>query len=98
MRWRLRLPSFDRRHERGQVAVLMAVAMVALLGMAGLAVDVGQIMVHRRELVRVADAAALGAASALTGSASDSDTLRQRRATDRAHEYALLHNFDPDGA
>jgi Flp pilus assembly protein TadG len=53
------------REERGQVFVLTAVSMVALCGMAGLAVDVGVWYQAHRKQQAIADAAALAAAGDL---------------------------------
>src|SRR5437660_10723767 len=49
--------------ESGQVLVLLTVALVAMLGMAGLAIDYGNMVVNRRQLQNAADAAALAAAA-----------------------------------
>ena len=46
-------------NERGATIALVAVSMVALLGFAALAVDVGNLLNIRTESQRVADAAAL---------------------------------------
>jgi Flp pilus assembly protein TadG len=57
---------------RGQVLVIVALGLVALLGLAGVAVDVGRVMTERRHLQNAADAAALAACHALTkGSVAD---------------------------
>ncbi|MCL5026342.1 MAG: VWA domain-containing protein, partial [Chloroflexi bacterium] len=84
--------------QKGQVVVLMALAVVTLIGFTGLAIDVGIIMNARRELVRITDASALAAAGALSGDPSVDDATRQSRATARAQEYAKLHGFDPGAA
>jgi hypothetical protein len=57
-----------RARERGQVLVLTAVALLALLAIAGLATDVGLLWTHKRAMQTAADAAALGAARELSGS------------------------------
>src|SRR4029077_1164943 len=51
-----------RRAERGQTIVLVAVALVSLLGMAALAIDIATLYVARGEAQRAADAAALAGA------------------------------------
>mgnify|MGYP000568356926 CR=1 FL=1 len=51
--------------ERGAVLVLVAAAIVVLLGFAGLAIDVGHLMASRNEAQNVADAAALAGAGEL---------------------------------
>lgn len=83
--------------ERGQAIVLVALALTTIIAFTGIAIDVGLIMASRRDLVRTTDAAALAAASALSGSPSDTDATRQARAVSRAQEYALLNGFDPAG-
>jgi hypothetical protein len=53
------------RHERGQSLILVALAIFALLGFVGLAVDLGLSYVDRVRVRRAADAAALAAATEL---------------------------------
>lgn len=53
------------RGERGAVAVIVALAMVPLLGMVGLALDLGRAYVVRANLSRAMDAAVLGSARVL---------------------------------
>jgi hypothetical protein len=50
------------RDERGATAVLVAISLVALMGMVVLVVDLGSLLVLRRRMVNAADAAALAAA------------------------------------
>jgi Flp pilus assembly protein TadG len=51
-------------NESGVVIVIVAIALIVLLAFAGLAIDVGHVMVVRNELQNAADAAALAGASA----------------------------------
>jgi Flp pilus assembly protein TadG len=53
------------RDESGAVMVLAAILMVALLGIAALAIDIGHLMVVRNELQNAADAGALAGANYL---------------------------------
>src|SRR3954452_7356938 len=55
----------QRTDERGQVIVFVVLAIGVLLGMAGLAVDVGYAYYSQRSLQSSADAAALAGAQAL---------------------------------
>ena len=55
-----------KRNEKGQVLVLVALAIFALLGLAALGIDVGYMYSIRHELQRSADAGALAGASAFT--------------------------------
>jgi hypothetical protein len=61
---------------RGQVLVVFALGLVALLGAAGIAFDAGRFLMERRSLQNAADAAALAAANSLIrgGSMTDADT------------------------
>jgi uncharacterized repeat protein (TIGR01451 family) len=63
--------------ERGQVIVVFALALTALLGAAGLAFDVGRFYSEKRFLQNAADAAALAAANSLIQgrTQAESDTI-----------------------
>ncbi len=54
-----------RRDQSGSVTIMAAIALFVLLGFAGLAIDVGHIMVVRNELQNAADATALAGALSL---------------------------------
>lgn len=57
----------ENRQERGSVLITMAITTVALVGVLGLAVDVGRIYISKNETQAYCDAAALAAALALDG-------------------------------
>jgi Flp pilus assembly protein TadG len=57
-----------RRREHGFVLISMAISAVALMGVLGLAVDVGRMFIAKNETQVYCDAAALAAALALDGS------------------------------
>src|SRR5579859_4757580 len=52
----------SRRPQRGQAIVLVALMIVVLFGLVGLAIDSGRAYLDRRHLQAAVDAAALGAA------------------------------------
>jgi Putative Flp pilus-assembly TadE/G-like len=84
-----RLPAAGRRGpelrgERGQVLVLVAVAMVALLAAAGLAIDVGYAYYAQRSLQASADAAALAGAQELPNPDAAAATARNYGGEDGA--------------
>jgi hypothetical protein len=56
--------------QRGAVAVMVAVAMIALVGFLGLVIDLGRLFVIKAELQNAADACALAAAQELDGNAN----------------------------
>lgn len=69
---KMRLPSAGE-NERGAVAVIVALSLVAIFGLIVLTVDVGQLLYKRRAMVNASDAAALAAAQTCAGTA-DSDS------------------------
>lgn len=56
-----------RDGEHGATAVIVALSLVALLGLVVLTVDVGQVLFKRRAMVNASDAAALAAAQSCAG-------------------------------
>lgn len=73
------------RSGKGQVLPIMAILLVTLVGLAGLAVDMGHLFVARTELSRALDSAALAGVMELPNM-----TNAQNRAT------AYLHDNEPD--
>jgi Flp pilus assembly protein TadG len=65
------------RNEEGAVLVLVAICMVFMLGMAGLAIDVGSWYQTQRQAQSAADAAALAGAQDLPGSPATATTDAQ---------------------
>ncbi len=55
------------RHQKGIFLAVMSVLIIALLGFAALAVDIGRLLVLRSEIQNAADTAALAAAKELNG-------------------------------
>jgi Putative Flp pilus-assembly TadE/G-like len=78
-----------KRSNRGQVLVLVALAIFALLGLAALGIDVGYMYSVRHELQRSADSGALAGASTWTepGSAWSSNDVEAEK---RAKDYATM--------
>ena len=79
------------RNKRGSVIVLIAVSLVAMMGMAALAVDMGMLQKVRAEAQRAADAAALAGASAFLIQTGDM-TLKIDSANARA-QWAADTNY-----
>ena len=71
--------------ERGQVYVMVAIAIVALLGCAGLAIDMGYMEHQKTKMQTAADAAAIAGASVIAGGSS--------AITAAADEDASLNGF-----
>jgi len=69
-----------QRSQHGQVLVIFTLSLVALLGAAGLAFDIGRFYSERRFLQNAADAAALAIATARTRGESDAAAIVEGRA------------------
>jgi hypothetical protein len=85
-------PRTSRARERGQVLVIFVLSLVALMGAAGLAVDMGRFYSERRFLQNAADAGALAAANALIRGGTEDDARADANAV-------LTRNFSipPNG-
>ncbi|MDQ3345305.1 MAG: pilus assembly protein TadG-related protein, partial [Chloroflexota bacterium] len=81
----MRLRISDGGRERGQVLIMFALALVVLLGFAGLAIDVGRLVAERRHVQNAADAGALAACVRLIDGATDAE------AAETGREVALLN-------
>lgn len=79
--------------DEGSTVVMVAISMVALLGTAALAVDVGMLMNARTEAQRVADLAALAGAGVLATQKSAATLAEQE-----AISYASQNNVNGTGA
>jgi Flp pilus assembly protein TadG len=77
------------KEERGAASIMVAVSLVALLGMGALAVDLGYVMSTRSEVQKAADASALAAASRLVQLYNDQNgNLNEAEMTAAAIEAA----------
>lgn len=73
--------------QRGLALVMVAAAMVALVGFTALVSDIGLLVVKRQQLVNTMDAVAMAGAQALPD---------ETNATTVAEDYARFNHFDPD--
>jgi Flp pilus assembly protein TadG len=88
MRW------YRRRAERGSIAVVVAIMLPVIFGLAGLVVDVGSWYLTRAQLQNAADAAALAGAADLPGDPSAAATAAQTLA-DRNVSGATVTSVTP---
>lgn len=65
--WKSGIPRRTRRTQGGAVAVIVALSLAVLIGVVGLALDLGKLYIVRSELQNSADACALAAVRDLTG-------------------------------
>jgi Flp pilus assembly protein TadG len=77
----------DERRDGGQVLVIFALALVAIVAMTGLVLDGGSTFVQRRDMQNVADNAAMAAAYAYGVGNNTSDAQAAARATAAANGY-----------
>ena len=96
-----RSASLSTDRERGQAVVIIAVFMLALLGMAALVIDYGNVALQRRELQNAVDASALAGASQLPGGwtsaqTSASSTYAQNGLSGDSVTYQQTTNQTPD--
>ncbi len=78
----------DQTHERGQVLILFAGGLLALLLVAALAFDVGMMLVERRDQQNAADAAALAGARFVLTSPAQAEAAARRLARDNGFDDA----------
>lgn len=81
-----------RRKERGAVAILVALSLVALIGFVGLALDLGKLYVVKSELQNSADSCALAAARDITGATIDLSVAEAAGITAGHYNYAYFQN------
>lgn len=81
----------ERSNERGQVLVLFALALVAIVAMTGLVLDGGSVFVQRRGMQNVADSAAMSAgyAYAMGGDAGAATTAARSTAAANGYTHGV---------
>jgi Flp pilus assembly protein TadG len=78
-----------KKRNRGQVLVLVALAIIVLLGFSALAIDLGYLYTVRHELQRCADAGALAGASVFKDDGKGSENNgTKNKAKNRAKDFA----------
>jgi Flp pilus assembly protein TadG len=82
---------FFHRRQRGQVFMFAALLLPVLLGMAGMAIDIGTYAGHKRHLQNAADSIALAAAAQMCVTTC-TDTAA---ATTAGNQWATKNNIDP---
>jgi Flp pilus assembly protein TadG len=81
------------RSERGQIIVIFALALVALIAMVGLILDGGAALAHRRDEQTASDLAALAGANAFLVN-YDQPLTRNAAAVSAARESARLNGYE----
>ena len=70
-------PAYQHSRQRGAVAIIVAITIPVLIGFMGLALDLGKLYVAKTELQSGADACALSASRALTGTDNNQLTIAE---------------------
>jgi hypothetical protein len=83
----MRQPLSAPRRERGQVLVIFALALVAIVAMTGLVLDGGSTFVQRRDQQNVADSAAMAAGYAYSMGGDSAAVTAAARATAASNRY-----------
>ena len=78
------------KRQQGAVAVIFAIVITAMIGMAGLALDLGQLYVAKTELQNAADACALSSAQSLSGSDGKQLQISQAAGLATAQRHRVL--------
>lgn len=81
-----------RQHQRqsGAVAVLVGIALIAMVGITGLALDLGKLYVAKSELQNSADSCALAAAQELTSANDQQLTLAEAAGSTAGSRHKVL--------
>lgn len=82
------LPAYHQ-NERGQILIIITVALIGLLGMTSLAIDGGMIYSDRRQAQNAADAAALAGALKKSNGGTDAAAIQAAR------EVIIANHYDP---
>lgn len=90
----IQLSTINKR-QRGAVAVIVAISIVALVGIVGLALDLGKLYVAKSELQNSADACALAAARELTGSSDTQLTIAEAAGKKTGQVNNVLFQSEP---
>ena len=88
----MRPTSPDRGREGGQIIVIFALALVAIIGMVGLVIDGGGAFAQRREEQKVADIAAVAGANAYMNAGTDAGVNVRTTAAIAAAQAAASRN------
>lgn len=86
----------ELKKERGQALILVAIAMVALLAVAGLALDGGKLHSNRRDVQNAADAAALAGAQILVDGVCKASGASDGDVRDAVLNYVASNGIEID--
>jgi Flp pilus assembly protein TadG len=83
------------KKQQGAVAILVALALTAMVGFAGLVLDLGKLYVAKTELQNSADACALAAAQALTGASGQQLDIGEAAGMTAGLRHKVLFQSSP---
>lgn len=83
------------RHQRGVVAIIVGLSIVALIGFVGLALDLGKLFIAKTELQNSSDACALAAARELTGTSANQLTIAEAAGITTGNANRVIFQSEP---
>jgi Flp pilus assembly protein TadG len=92
-RWIGSWQALSARQCKGQVAIMMAGILMALMGLAGAGVDYGFIIIESSKLQNAVDAASLSGARALATSAASTQATRSAEGDTKARDFLISHGY-----
>ena len=84
-----------RRKQQGAVAILVGLSITAMVGFAGLVLDLGKLYIVKTELQNTADACALAASQALTGANNQQLAIGEAAGITTGMQHKVLFQKDP---
>ncbi|WP_025915676.1 Tad domain-containing protein [Herminiimonas sp. CN] len=84
-----------RQHQRGAIAIIVAISIAVLIGFVGLALDLGKLYVAKTELQNSSDACALAAARELTGTSATQLTIAEAAGITTGNLNRVIFQSEP---
>ena len=84
-----------RQHQRGVIAIIVAISIAALIGFVGLALDLGKLFIAKTELQNGSDACALAAAQELTGTSTTQLTIAEAAGITTGNVNRVIFQSEP---
>lgn len=91
----MRRLTIGRHHQRGAIAIVVAISIVVLVGFVGLALDSGKLFITKTELQNGSDACALAAARELTGISTTQLTIAEAAGITTGNANRVIFQSEP---
>lgn len=87
--------TIGRQHQRGAIAIIVAISIAVLIGFVGLALDLGKLYIAKTELQNGSDACALAAARELTGTSTTQLTIAEAAGITTGNANQVIFQSEP---